>query len=120
MKFLARVFIAFLVFVPVFSLLPEYSKADDVKCYCVLYIRTTYDVPIFGDAYKHRPNLAVSEVKVGDIALFRYGQVYHAAMVTRLEDNGVFSIEEANYRPCQVSYRTLSLLDPNLRGFYRP
>lgn len=104
---------------------PALSYAMPLECYCVMWIRETYNVPIYGDAKLQVPNIAVNTVKEGDIALYRYPSgIYHAAVVTKIFPNGVYddsyTVIQSNKVHCKVTTETLSLSDPNLRGFYRP
>ena len=76
----------------------------------------SWGVFIKGDAIDLYPN---SQPFVGGVALFRYGKIGHAALITGFTKTG-FKVKETNYRPYAYSERTISFLDKNLIGFYDP
>lgn len=52
-----------------------------------------------------------------DVVVTREGPFGHVAVILGIEDSKL-SIIEANYAPCKVSTRSLSLEDSRIRGFY--
>ena len=96
--------------------LPEVcASIYDYGCSCMVYLRNIKGQPVAGfDAKDLDPT--GFQAHAGDIALFKYGDVYHAAFV---EENypEAFKVSEWNYKRGQYTERIIRADDKNLRGF---
>ena len=74
--------------------------------YCPPKVKTAKDIPIL----KFQPI-------VGSLALFDYKPFGHVAYVEKVNQDSI-EISEANYKKCQITYRTVKLDDPHLLGYF--
>ena len=88
----------------------------DSRILCNCYLYTKQLIPSLPSTSTILDNL---QLHVGDVAVFYYPEsgLHHYAAVT-WTDGWRFSIDEANYRTCQQTNRTLTLEYPRLIGFY--
>ena len=87
------------------------------SCSCVKGLRS-FGIPI--RANKNAKDLPTNgTMRIGNVALFNYNGVYHAALITGINING-FSIKETNYVKCKYTEREIRYTDKSIRGFYDP
>ena len=85
-----------------------------IECSCIKTARALgVPIPYNTDARDIVPN---TPPQVGALALFRYGEASHAAMITGLRERG-FWVEEGNKTPCKRTQRFIPWDDPALTGF---
>lgn len=104
-----------LIEVPVVSVeTPRPSLA--ITCSCVL----------FAKYYTGRTDISGWAGKIEPLGPFPYPGAFvitregngHVAVVTKVDlENKTIDIIEANYQKCKVSTRTISLFDPNIKGY---
>lgn len=113
----------YLVTLLVALLLPLWSFAAPVQCECVRYLREVLQVNVKGDAWTLRGNTDVRFARAGDVLLTDEGPG-HAALITGFfeptEGDLWVKIAETNFKRCTPGVRTIRLLDPSVRGVYRP
>ena len=66
-----------------------------------------------GDAGSIKPN---ADASVNAVVLLREGKYGHAGIVIGLTEDEII-ISETNYKPCELSTRTLNRTDPKIRGY---
>jgi hypothetical protein len=94
---------------------PVAEAPEGVLCNCWAFLRATYvpDLPPMADL------IAGAGPAFGEIAVFRYPSgLHHFARVTG-QGAGYFTVDEANYEPCERTERQVPFTDPSLIGFYR-
>lgn len=97
----------------------EMGTESSVLCSCVLWLRSAFGVPVYGDAADLRPNITLYEARSGDLALFKYKSgIGHVAIIESF-GAGFFTVREANYKKCEEGRRDVKLDDPALVGFLR-
>lgn len=86
-------------------------------CSCVSYARwySKINVGSIGLAKNHPINS--NRAKPGAIVITSESHSGHVAVVLQVNGDEIL-ITEANYKPCQVSQRTLSIYSPLIRGYY--
>lgn len=104
---------------PQIAIPAEPVVAEKVECLCVAYLRERLGVPIKGDANTLIPNIPLGDIVIGSVVLFQYENVSHAAMIIGL-DRDEMTVQEANWRHCKETIRTLKTTDKSVKGFYRP
>lgn len=98
-------------------------------CWCVQWIRATFDVDIHGDARTLIPNTPLKNIDHGDVLLLRYGRTSHAVYTLGFEGTRRFSsytapafiiIADANFRRCKSGIRRIAIDDARIEGVLRP
>lgn len=111
------------VFLVALLLAPTVSFAAPIQCECVRYLREVLQVNVKGDAWTLRGNTDIRFARAGDVLLTDEGPG-HAALITGFfeptEGDLWVKIAETNFKKCTPGIRTIRLLDPSVRGVYRP
>lgn len=89
----------------------EGTESQFTVCNCYALVSTKVRLPRMAGVL---PN---TTPHVGAVAIFRYGEVKHIALVTKLSAEG-FWVFEANKDPCVVASRFIEWGDPHLAGFF--
>ena len=85
-------------------------------CSCIKTARNLgIDIPYDTEADDLKSNTTIF---VGALALFKYPNFSHVAVVTKLEASG-FWVHEGNYKLCEMTKRFILYNDPALRGFWK-
>lgn len=89
-----------------------------VECSCVTFAkqRVGREHETWGNAWEIEPNIDVPEL--GDFVLTTEGGGHMAQLIG--EENGAWSVIDANYVPCTVTIRELPKDSPVIRGYFRP
>lgn len=103
------------------------TAADDFECNCVLWLRA-YRVPKLPRGLQtlagKKKIINSSDPKVGSVAVMDIlGDVGHVAYVTAVNSDGTITVDEANYKACQItSGRTGKPTDKGFKvlGYYVP
>ena len=83
------------------------------SCSCIQGLKS-WGVKVKGNASNLIPNTAPF---VGAVALFRYGNVHHAALITAIYADH-FVVKETNYSPCAKTIRKVDFDDPRITGYW--
>lgn len=87
----------------------------DYACSCMVYLRQVKGLSVGGyDASDIQPNSFTPHK--GDVALFKYPNIYHAAYIEETYFIS-FKVSEWNYRAGKYTERIIRNDDPALRGF---
>lgn len=87
----------------------------DYGCSCMVHLQNRgYDVS--GNASELQPNYFGIPF-VGDLALFKYETIYHAAIVEIVYLSGNFEVSECNFEAGKCDSRLVLINDKALRGF---
>jgi hypothetical protein len=86
-------------------------------CSCIVFLQNK-GILIKGDAIDQVPNLHLTEAVEGDILLFDYEGIGHAALILQ-KYNGVWFVEEANYKEGEYTQRTIEFGDKSVVGAMR-
>lgn len=89
-------------------------KFTPCNCYAFAKVLVDYNLPKMIEIV---PNEVVP--RIGSIAIFRYKNEKHIAVIERVVEEGIW-IKEANFKPCSLGKRLITFDDPALKGFYRP
>lgn len=84
------------------------------NCYSFVQVSVDYKIPRMNEIV---PNEVVP--RVGSIAIFRYKNEKHIAVIESVVEEGIW-IGEANFEPNKIGKRLIPFNDPALKGFYRP
>lgn len=83
-------------------------------CNCYSYTRSFFkDFPLMNEI---QPN---SVPRAGGVAIFTYKGQRHVAYIKNVK-GGILSLLEANYRPCEISPREISVDDKSYVGAWYP
>ena len=72
------------------------------------------NIPYLTDAEDIKHNTTLFENP--QLVLFKYGEVYHVAVIEKIDNDGIH-ISEGNYYPGEPSKRIIDFNDPAIRGF---
>ena len=88
------------------------------KCSCVEYAKSVLEKEgeIWGNAGDILPNS--NEPSIGSIVLLNEGKNGHIGVITYQNDTE-FTITEANYKPCEITTRTLPRDYKPIRGYLK-
>ena len=85
------------------------------ECSCVKSARSFgVKIPLGMNAEDFIPN---AQPSVGALALFKYKNAFHVALITEISGDGFF-IREGNYDFCRIGKRFILWTDPAIRGFW--
>ena len=107
---------------PVFALdyaAEQISKGKEylwVPCSCVKTLKALGVKAPTIDAKWFKPN---TTPHVGAVAIFKYKNVSHVALVKELKEN-YFVVREGNFTPCLITNRRIKYGDAALVGFWSP
>ena len=85
-------------------------------CNCYSYTRSFFDIKTFPKMTEIQPN---SKPVAGGVAIFTYKGKRHIAYIKSVKE-GILSLLEANYSPCSVSPREVSVDDKAYMGTWVP
>lgn len=88
----------------------------DIRCYCVMWLRFTYGVPVHGDSNTLVPN---TSPQVGAILLTKWEKTIHAEYIVSLGSDGMV-VHGSNLEPCKETRRVVAYNDSRIKGFYLP
>ena len=86
---------------------------NTIFCSCVLTARYLGAPLPYGDAHSLIPNATPI---VGGVVILRYGNTYHVAYITKLDD--YIHIAEGNFIHCEYTERTIPFSDKHIVGFW--
>lgn len=90
---------------------------DERKCSCVLFARSIFPELPLGDASDLVPNSPFP--RVGGAVIIDYGDTIHVALVAdRVSISGDIPLHDANFLPCQETWRTINISDPRIKGYW--
>ena len=92
-----------------------YLGNKSLSCNCVLFskdylgITETLGVARFIKATSTEP-------KIGSMVLLKEGTLGHVGVVLDVNNDEIW-IVESNYKPCMITYRSLKIGDPRIKGY---
>lgn len=88
-------------------------KLSHIECNCVAwakwYLQRENESWGYPEAIRVKPE--------GEVVVTREGQFGHVAVITSKDEKNLYLLE-ANYKPCEISTRSLDINSPLIRGYY--
>ena len=91
---------------------PVMPQNHEEACNCFRYVKNR--VGGFQRMIDVQPN---TQAHVGSVSVEYYGELKHIALVTHVDDEGVF-VEEGNFDRCKTGERFIPFDNPHLQGFW--
>lgn len=88
-------------------------KSSRIECNCVAWAK--WYLGRQDESWGYPEDILVKSE--GDVVVTKEGEFGHVAVIDSLSSTSL-NLIEANWIPCKVSTRSLSLDDPRIRGYY--
>ncbi len=94
----------------------EHAVSESVACSCVRFVVLRGgNIPLI-DASRIKPSTTTPSVGAVAVEYFPRSGLHHVSHVVAVGTSTV-DVVEANYRPCEITYRTINLASTRLLGF---